>query len=587
MNPIVKKMKKNIKHIIGFAIVAVLLSACGTTHTIADYKPEVDPKTGLTEKQSLRLTNLFFEASKEKLLGNFNKARTIFGLCLQIDPNNDAVLYELSQIERQIGEFELAEAKLKKAISIQPNNIWYKRALLDIYESTSKFEEASELYYDLEKETPYDIELYYNHAYSLIKMSKLKEAIKVYNKVEEAMGISEEISIQKQRIYLNLGELDNAVIEIEKLIESDPTNPKHYQLLAEMYAANGKTEEAKKAYEKLLEISPESGEGHLALADFYLMTGDFKKAQIERIAAFKSQDIDIDKKVKTLLKYYPARDTTTVKHGYQLCEALIETHPKEAKAYTIYGDFLYRDDSLKLAQSMYRKAVSYEQSKFPVWNQLLVIDNQLEEYKAMQDDADKAMEFFPNQPLLYLFKGLASIRLKEYEKAATIFESGKDLVIDNDELLSEFYSNIGESYYQAKNYKKSDESFEKAIALVPNNALVLNNYSYYLSLRKDSLEKAEKYSALSNKISPNNASFLDTYGWIMYQQGKFAEAKEWLQKAVEAEGGENAVIIEHLGDAVWQLGKKKEAVKLWEKAKQKGEGSEMLDKKIADKQLYE
>ena len=115
----------------------------------------------------------------------------------------------------------------------------------------------------------------------------------------------------------------------------------------------------------------------------------------------------------------------------------------------------------------------------------------------------------------------------------------------------------------------------------------MNNYRYYLSLRADSLDKAERMSLLSNTLQPNTSSFQDTYAWILYKNAKYADAKIWLEKALENGAKNNGTILEHYGDVLYKLGDTEKAFEYWQKAKQTGESSEFLDKKIADKQLYE
>ncbi|MBL7937323.1 MAG: tetratricopeptide repeat protein, partial [Bacteroidia bacterium] len=162
-------------------------------------------------------------------------------------------------------------------------------------------------------------------------------------------------------------------------------------------------------------------------------------------------------------------------------------------------------------------------------------------------------------------------------------EDGIEFVYDNKPLLIEFYSNLGNAYNSIKNYAKSDKAFDDALKVDPDNALILNNYSYFLSLRKEKLEKAERYSKRSNELAPNNRSYIDTYGWILYQQGKYKEAEEWLSRAVKM--GSKSAISEHYGDVLYKLGRKEEALNYWQEAKTAGSGSELLDKKIADKKL--
>ena len=90
-----------------------------------------------------------------------------------------------------------------------------------------------------------------------------------------------------------------------------------------------------------------------------------------------------------------------------------------------------------------------------------------------------------------------------------------------------------------------------------------------------------------NIIVPNNSSYQDTYGWVLYKLGRFDDAKIWINKAIESGGKANDVIMEHYGDVLYKLGDKENALQFWIKAKEAGKGSEFLDKKVADKKLYE
>ena len=128
---------------------------------------------------------------------------------------------------------------------------------------------------------------------------------------------------------------------------------------------------------------------------------------------------------------------------------------------------------------------------------------------------------------------------------------------------------------------------EKALKILPDDATTLNNYAYYLSLRKNKLDKAEKMSKKSLQLQPDSKSFLDTYGWILYQQGKYTEAKDYIEKAIKAGGQEDGTLYEHLGDIYYKLNEVDKAKENWKKAKEKGEDSPLLNKKMNEGKLYE
>jgi tetratricopeptide (TPR) repeat protein len=214
----------------------------------------------------------------------------------------------------------------------------------------------------------------------------------------------------------------------------------------------------------------------------------------------------------------------------------------------------------------------------------MIVESELGEYVSLESHSNESMDLFPNQSLPYFFNGISNMTLKNYTKAIQSLNDGLEFVIENNPLLTQFYSNLGEAYNYSKAYEKSDKAFEDALKVEPDNSSILNNYAYYLSLRKDKLEKAEKFSRRSNELSPNNRSYIDTYGWILYQLGKYKDAEIWLAKASNM-GNKNAVIVEHYGDVLYKLDKKEEALSKWKEAQIAGQGTEFLEKKIAEKKL--
>ncbi|MFZ9847148.1 MAG: tetratricopeptide repeat protein, partial [Flavobacteriales bacterium] len=252
------------------------------------------------------------------------------------------------------------------------------------------------------------------------------------------------------------------------------------------------------------------------------------------------------------------------------------------------ADYYYRDNAFEKARNEYKKALDLQGDKYLIWRQILEVDAQLKDYQNMFDEANKALELFPIQAELYWYKGIAAMQLKKNDDAIEALESGVELVEGNKALKAEFYSYLGDLYNTKKLYSKSDENYDKALELDPKNFYVLNNYSYYLSLRKEQLEKAAEMSKLSNELSPENASFEDTYGWILYEQKKYSEALEWLHKAEQHGGENNGTILEHIGDAYFRNGNVEEAMNYWKKAKASGnEISDTLDLKIQRKKIID
>ena len=107
-----------------------------------------------------------------------------------------------------------------------------------------------------------------------------------------------------------------------------------------------------------------------------------------------------------------------------------------------------------------------------------------------------------------------------------------------------------------------------------------------IALRQDHLEKAEQMAEKAVKNNPDNNTFLDTYAWVLFMREKYKEAKKVMEKAINS-GNVSAIHYEHYGDILYKLGNVDLAVEQWQKAKGLNPNRELIDKKIADRKLYE
>ena len=530
----------------------------------------------------------YYEASKQKIIGNNDKAIELFKKCLDQDPADAAAMYELASIYVDQGNSTDALPLAEKAVKTDPSNKWYKILLIQLYQAQGKYTEAGEIISQLLVAEPDNIEYYEDQALNYIYDNDYKNAIKSYDILEQKLGLNEDISIQKEKIYIMLGKPDKAIEEIKKLSVAYPDEPRYLEMLAELYMTAGMDDKALETYNEILRIDPENPYINISLSDYYRKKGDKAKSFEYLKAGFANPNLDIDSKVSILLAYYSVNEIYNAykDEAFELAAILIKAHPDDPKAHSIYADFLVQDKRYAEARDAFLKVISLDSTKYLVWEQLLYVESELGNNKAIQSESKRALELFPDQPMLYLFAGSASFQEKDFEAAAKYFKNGVNFVVDNDKMLAQFYSYLGDTYFQLKDNQHSDEAYEKALKIEPSNALVLNNYAYYLSLRNINLEKAEQMAKKAVELDPGNGSNQDTYGWVLFKLGRYEEAQVWIEKAIQT-GEESAVVLEHYGDVMWKTGNKKDAVKYWEKAGKAGEGSEFLQKKLQDKIYYE
>ena len=565
-------------HIILLVLCLTLFGSCKTTSS----SKTASTPSKLSGEERVTLERTFMEAQRAKAIEDNDEALKKFQEVIKLDSKNATAHYEVSNILFSGNKVDEALAESDQAVLLDPNNKWYLEQLAAIQMKKGNTKEAVKVYEQLIKLSPNDADNYFDLAYLYLQSNQPDLAIKTYDQFEKNYGLEESIILQKERIYLKQNKFDNAVTEVQKLVDAYPGEVQYLGMMAELYALNNKKAKAGEIYQKILEIEPDNAQALIATADMNAANGDTTARYESMKKIFANPKVNIDTKVKMLYPYIQFYELKKdkIKEAYELVNILIIAHPEDAKGYAIRGDLYYINKQDSIALPSYLKALSLQKQIFAVWQQVMLIYNASKDWKNLDKIATEAMELFPNQAVIYLFKGGAEIQMKDYERALKSLQKGEKMAMDNPALKSQIYSNLGDTYHSLNREIESDSAYEKALKLDPENGYVLNNYSYYLSLRKANLQRAKQMSAYSNKLDPENDSFMDTYAWILFQLGEYKEAKVFQEKAV-LKNLNNATLLEHYGDILIMLGDSNKAVEYWRKAKDAGSDSKTIDNKIA------
>ena len=579
-----KKLLTNLSIVVLFVVVVSCSGSKNITEQQLVNAAVESSKTELPEQKRMEFDYLFSEALKQKMFGNPQNAIQILSSCLEIDPNSSAAMYELASIHAANKDFTSATLLLEKAISINSGNVWYKQMLAQIYQQTKRFDDAARVYDDLLKNDPENQQFLYTKAMMLASAKKYDEAIKTFKTLEQETGINEQISVEIQELYLLNGQVEKAFQEIEKLINSNPSETRYYGLLADLYQNQGDSVNALKNYNKILEIDPESGFVHFSLSSYYLENNQFEKSFEETKKGFSSKNVELQTKVQLYMMLASNREQSklTDEKELELIQILIDNHPGGFLVYTIQADNFLRNNKLAEAREAMLKALDLENNDYMIWERLLFIDNDLQDWQVLYEHSTNAIELFPNQPNVYLLKSVACIQLEKYNETITVIDEGLDFVVDNPALKGQMLMLKGEALYKQNKIDEAFELFDKSVELSPENYVGLNNYAYYLSLVGRELDKAERMSGKVVERFPDNSTYLDTYAWVLFKKGNYTLAKFYMEAAIKYGGEDNAVMLEHYGDILFMLNKLEEAKQYWKKAKENGGKSEVLLQKIKE-----
>lgn len=535
----------------------------------------------LSPAELLKLESMVIEAEKEYILDNPTKATELLKAALAIQPSNAALNFKLAEIFTKRGDSQNALAYGLRAMELDPKNKYYLLLAAEIHKSLSAFDEAANIYQqmidNIDGTESYLLDLAILYQYQ----GKYDQALKTYNQAENHFGMNEMVLREKQKIYLREGNFDALLLDWGKLIDENPDNDRYIVELSEFLIANRKFEEARTK----LQLLGESPEKIVLSSKLLLMEGHTTEALEVALQAFRLPDIDPTTKVQMLAGFLENAITTEEFDQIKtIARSLAEQYPERYEIQAYAGDVMYRLEEPKEARDFYLSAVSISPSNFNVWQNIVNIEAGLNEYDSVIVHAEQALEYFPNQASLYYFAGTGHLVNQDYKRSLQILDRGKRYATEP-HLLTIFYGQMGDAYNGLKQYKDSYDSYEKALEANPDNDHVLNNYSYYLSLRGEQLEKALQMSSRLVNAHPENPTYLDTHGWVHYVLGNFEKAEGFLKKAANLE--KNGTIVEHYGDVLFQLGKIDQAVEQWKKAQDLEDASENIEKKIADRKIYE
>jgi len=566
---------------------ALTWGACSSTkHTATGNVRAIKDPTIIQQRSD----SLFFAAQRSKMLGDYKTAITQFSDYLRLNRQNPTVFYELSRLFMEVNNPGYALGFARRAAAMDTTNRWFQLALADALGMNQMFDSAAVVYDRLSRQYPESEDYLFNKAMLLSKAGKTDEALEVFDKLEEKTGIVEELVYQKQRLLLKQSKVEEAAAEIRKLIDQNPAEVRYYQLLADVYDANDRVKEATGIYDTILTKDPNNARSLIALANYAKQRGDSTVYWEYLTKAFANPDYSIDEKVAFVYPYLQMMtlDSTKLKEGLQLTRLVIQAHPTEAKAYALEADMYSQADMLDSALNDYNKAISLDSTRFSVWYQLMWIYSRKDDTKELLKASTVVTQRFPEEFMGFYFKGVATYMLQQFPDAISSLNKALTLGSGDKRFMGDVYSLLGDSYHALGQHQQSDSSYERALILRPDDAMVLNNYSYYLSMRGEQLDKAAQMSHRSLELQPGSATYMDTYAWILFRQGKYEDARQWIEKALQdPEAQKDPSVLEHYGDILFNLKDVAKALEYWQRAKEKGASSVGLARKIAEKRYID
>ncbi len=525
---------------------------------------------------------LYTEGIKSVLMGaDTSLSASLFRRALELDSTHAPSWYELAMLYRE--EPEKAIPYSRKACLLDSTNVWYGSQLGQLMIGAKQYDSALRVYSSLMKLSSDNPDIYFRLAALYEMQGQPFQAIALLDSAETRFGILEQLSGMKRQLLMNVKLYDKALKETNSLIANFPYDETNYVALAEIYANMGKDSLARNAYQTALELNPNSIPTLISMNEYYKNTGD----NLSFLSSAKKLMLSDEIPLETKILFY--KEITQSRDFYRdfffpisdLIGSLAIKYPDEYRITELYASNLIAGGNLEEALKLYKNhLITKGKPNRDAFNEVLNIEAYLQRPDSLAKYSALALNYYPSDPQLYIRKGsVLAFFMKDYPAAETEYLHALKYA-QEDTLRSSIYGMLGDNRQNMGDSRSSFKYYQKALRCDTTNAVVYNNYAYYLSVLGQELDLAEEMAAKANRLEPGNATYLDTQAWVYFKQGRYTEAKNLMQQAMGLDGNSSAELMVHYGDILHALDDQFMATFYWKKALDKGYDAKEIEKRL-------
>jgi tetratricopeptide (TPR) repeat protein len=517
------------------------------------------------------------EARYDEAIGEYQKA-------LSLDPDHAPSLYELAGVLATLGRDAEAIGYSRRAAELDPDNRWYKSQQGALLVALERLDEALPLFEEMVADRrSFDPENFRMLAMLYYRKGRSDDALATLDSVEVRMGTTPELVGMKRGLLIDAGRIDDAVTVTEEYLRGAPYDEENRLALAEIYAYQRRDSLQEETLRELVLINLENDRALGALAELYYSRGQMELYFATLGHYFALSGVPLERKKEIL-----GRLTTNINfyrnHFFEvgrLALSLVTGYPGDHGAVELYADHAVRGGDAEGALVILKGALSRPEPSLSTLLKTIEIEAWLERPDSVAVWSDRALALYPDEVQIYLLRASALQYLKRPREAQKTLARALR-VATTDSLRSEIYGTIGTLWHEEGNLKKTFEAYEQALKYNSNNALVLNNYAYFLALEGRQLDRALGMAGRATKLQENFPTYLDTYAWVLYKTGDYTEARRVMGRALALDRDGSPEMMMHYGDILWAQGEKFMASVYWKRARDAGwEPASEIEERLA------
>lgn len=509
---------------------------------------------------------------------NFTGAKTMLDAILKTSPGNDAAWYYRGLCNMRLKNAADSERDLKQAVALDSTNYWYRYMLAGLYGMTGRSVLTIDMYESLLRDFPKKSELYYGLANLYINQGQADKALKIIGDIETQFGKSDATVMTRFNILSRQERHEEAYKALEEY-NKEYSSPQVLSMLGDYEMGMYNDSSALAYYDEALSLDKSYAPALLGKAETYRIARDYASYFKTLDILMADRDATPAGKAEYLQAVFRQSDPRFMKSFSSQLDSTVNiavnAHPADSSILQTAGLYYLVTDRKEAAADAFKKVMTEFPDNVGATASYIQTLLYINDWDKVVSACDSAMVRFPQEAGFLEFANAAEFNRKNYP--AVIENCVKMLRIapTDSATFVTAWSTIGDMYHLLGDQSKAFKSYETALKVAPDNAPVLNNYAYYLSVEGKKLKKAYAMSKKTVEAEPDNATYLDTFGWILYLQGKALEAKPFFKHAMLYGGKDSATILDHYATVLEALGEKDLAKVYRQQAKNKAsEGKE-------------
>ncbi len=484
----------------------------------------------------------------------------------------------------------------REAYLSDTTNYWYLGRYAQCVVSNGDYLLARDLYEKLIDLRPMDINAYRILAILYQQESRVEEAIALLDTAEMRGGRNPYLSMLKQQMLLSTDQKERAVDEAKAAVDEMPTLPDNRVALAQLYIDLQRDSLAQLELDEALRLDSTKVETLLAVANFHRARGREREYLKALVPIVSNPAMELKSRIGLVEEVTSRRDL------YQrekfavgaVVNALTLANPNDPQVVKMQAKHLLTLGYNEPALLYFKNHLDDEPAQLDYYRAVFEIEQFMGRADSVELYLNRAMERFPEELSLNFDMAYLMVAKERYDEAVECYKSTLDGATDS--LKSSVWGSVGDLLYhkltidvERDSMKKISprqvrrrlgevyDAYDTSIGYLDNNALVLNNYAYFLCENGGDLTFALNMAKRAVEAQSSNSTFIDTYGWILYRLGLYDEAKAVMRRAVSFDSTNNYEIALHYGEILAVLGETTMANFYWEKAQQWGASAELIE----------